>query len=89
MDLKSAWVLSYDNVKEIRCLYDDTGLNARIIDNTYAAHPVGGNSFVGREIVFSNLEELPVPVADHENHVGLSVREFSTFNFYDNEMQIL
>lgn len=78
--LKSPWVLSYDNVGEIRDLYSDPGLNARIIDNTYSAHPIGGNSFVGREVVYSNLKRLPLPLEKNLNHRGLSVRRFEKTN---------
>jgi DNA adenine methylase len=69
------WVLSYDNTPEIIKIYNDRGFNARIIDNTYSAHPIGGNSFVGREVIYSNLRELPLP-EDQLDHVGLSVRRF-------------
>ena len=54
------WVLSYDNAHYIRHLYDRQELNAIIIDNTYSAHPIGGNSFIGREVVYSNLPKLPI-----------------------------
>ena len=74
--LKAPWLLSYDNADEIRDLYNDLGLNARIIDNTYSAHPMGGNSFVGREVVYSNLRQLPLPLKGHSDHVGLSIRHF-------------
>lgn len=76
LTLKSPWILSYDNAAEIRDLYDNFNINTRIIDNTYSAHPVGGNSFVGRELLYSNLKELPKPSKDKSNHVGLSVRKF-------------
>jgi DNA adenine methylase len=76
MTFKSPWVLSYDNAYEIKNLYNGCGLNARIIDNTYSAHPIGGNSFIGREVVYSNLRELPLPFKRQADHVGLSVRRF-------------
>jgi len=72
--LKTPWILSYDNAGEIRLLYDRLGLNARIIDNTYCAHPIGGNSFIGREVLYSNLGQLPFPSESQSDHVGLSVR---------------
>jgi len=72
--LKIPWVLSYDNAREIRTIYDNKGLNARIIDNTYSAHPIGGNSFIGREVVYSNLKYIPVPRDSRLDHVGLSIR---------------
>jgi DNA adenine methylase len=74
--LKSPWVLSYDNADKIRQLYDKLELRARIVDNTYSAHPIGGNSFVGREVIYSNLTKLPQPLRNNSNHIGLSVREF-------------
>jgi DNA adenine methylase len=80
--LQSPWILSYDNAQEVRKLYDDQGFNARIIDNTYSAHPMGGNSFVGREVVYSNLRELPQPLNEESEHSGLSVRNYETHNNY-------
>lgn len=71
---KSPWVLSYDNAKEIKQLYDKAELNARIIDNTYSAHPIGGNSFIGREVAYSNLQKMPFE--EQSDHVGLSVKRF-------------
>ena len=79
VNLKGPWILSYDNACEIRDLYDDNDLNARIIDNTYSAHPMGGNSFVGREVVYSNLKALPLPLSELSNHVGLTVRSMDVF----------
>jgi DNA adenine methylase len=74
MRLQTPWILSYDNAAEIRNLYDNQSLNARIIDNTYSAHPIGGNSFIGREVLYSNLKELPLPVTDLNTHTGLTVK---------------
>ncbi len=76
MTLNSPWVLSYDNAEEIRQLYDNPKLKARIIDNTYSTHPIGGNSFIGREVVYSNLRELPRPLKEPLDHIGLTVRKF-------------
>jgi DNA adenine methylase len=76
LKLKCPWLLSYDNADEIRSLYNNYKLNARIIDNTYSAHPMGGNSFIGREVIYTNLGELPVPLKKTSEHVGLSVRKF-------------
>jgi len=70
------WILSYDNTPEIRKIYDNRDFSARMIDNTYSAHPIGGNSFVGREVIYSNLKELPLPLEDHLDHMGLSVKSF-------------
>ena len=52
---QSPWLLSYDNSPEVRSLYDRLQCQARIIDNTYSAHPAGGNSFIGREVLYSSL----------------------------------
>lgn len=80
-DLKQPWLLSYDNAADIRALYNSPYLNSRVVDNTYSAHPMGGNSFVGRELVYSNMSFLPVPV-ENGNHVGLTVRNFDlVYNF--------
>ena len=73
--LEQPWILSYDNATNIRELYNSVDLNARVIDNTYSAHPMGGNSFVGRELIYSNMSLLPTPV-EHLNHLGLTVRNF-------------
>ena len=78
---KCSWILSYDNAGEIRALYDESNLNARIIDNTYSAHPIGGNSFIGREVVYSNLKLLPLPLTECSNHIGLSVKTIDIINF--------
>jgi DNA adenine methylase len=66
------WMLSYDDASEVRTLYSGTeGIEGRVIDQTYSAHPVGGGSFVGRELFFSN-RPLPVPI-EQRQHVGLTV----------------
>jgi len=78
--LERPWILSYDNASEIRDLYGSYGLNARIIDNTYSAHPLGGNSFIGRELIYSNLPVLPPPARKKAKHVGLSVRKLEKGN---------
>lgn len=74
--LENPWLLSYDNTDEINNLYDSTKLTTRIVDNTYSAHPIGGNSHKGREVLYSNLKLLPLPLDESINHVGLSVRKF-------------
>ena len=65
------WLLSYDNVSEVREIYSNSSFATRIIDNTYAAHPVGGNSYIGRELLFSNCV-LPEPTHSSDQHRGLS-----------------
>ena len=71
---KRPWLLSYDDATEIRSLYQYMSLNARAIDNTYSTHPLGGGSFVGRELVYTNMKKLPAPAKTGEAHVGLSVK---------------
>jgi DNA adenine methylase len=83
-DFEQPWLLSYDNAAGIRDLYSTLTLNARIIDNTYSAHPMGGNSFVGRELIYSNLKHLPMPENEHHNHKGFSVRNFEHFSNFMN-----
>jgi len=57
--LDSPWMLSYDDAPEVRSLYsNDSGIAGVVVDQTYSAHPVGGASFVGRELFFSN-RKLP------------------------------
>lgn len=77
--LQTPWIVSYDNAIEIRNLYDHQNLNARIIDNTYSAHPIGGNSFVGREVLYSNLNQLPLPAENINNYTGLTVKHIDMF----------
>lgn len=73
--LDADWMLSYDDAKEIRQLYE-RHISARVIDNTYSAHPIGGASFIGRELFFSNLKQLPAPKEINDVHVGMSVKSF-------------
>ena len=66
------WMLSYDDAPEIRSLYGDLShIDCRVIDQTYSAHPIGGASFVGRELFFSN-RILPVSESA-TRHRGMSV----------------
>lgn len=74
MELESPWLLSYDNADEVRKLYNRRGLQARVVDNTYSAHPLGGASFIGRELLYSNMDRLPPPDANG-HHVGITVRQ--------------
>ncbi|HEY5580155.1 MAG TPA: DNA adenine methylase [Rhodoferax sp.] len=69
---KVPWMLSYDDVPEIRALYGDlSNVDGRVIDQTYSAHPIGGARFVGRELFFSNR---PLPTDCHVGqHRGMSV----------------
>lgn len=67
------WLLSYDDAPEVRALYDGLDLCARMIDSTYSTHPVGGGSFVGRELLYSNLRCLPAAGAADVEHEGLTV----------------
>lgn len=75
LDLRTPWMLSYDDANEVRALYAQLGgIDGRVIDQTYSAHPVGGASFVGRELFFSN-RTLPgkLPEEAGQKHVGMSV----------------
>lgn len=83
MSFDSPWILSYDNASEIRALYNNSKLNARMIDNTYSAHPMGGNSFIGSEVLYSNFMIFPLPVNELMEHVGLSVRTLDELNVSD------
>lgn len=76
--LKDAWLLSYDDAREIRELYKPLKLTARVIDNTYSAHPMGGSSFIGRELFFSNMKKLPLPHQNGHEHIGMSVKQYRT-----------
>lgn len=73
---KQPWIVSYDNAEMIRNIYSDYYLSARMIDNTYAAHPIGGNSFIGREVVYSNLNDLPLPSKNHEKYTGIAICKY-------------
>ncbi|KAF0223088.1 MAG: DNA adenine [Rhodospirillaceae bacterium] len=73
-DLRDPWLLSYDDSTDVRALYADLSANARVIDNTYSTHPLGGASFIGRELMYTNLKRLPPPDTSDRVHIGLSVR---------------
>ena len=71
-ELDLPWMLSYDDAPEVRNLYDHLeGVHGRVIDQTYSAHPIGGSSFVGRELFFSN-RTLPTTYREAP-HRGMSV----------------
>ncbi|RZL13941.1 MAG: DNA adenine methylase [Pedobacter sp.] len=73
--LSNPWMLSYDDAPEVRELYSNLqGIDGRVIDQTYSAHPVGGASFIGRELFYSN-RQLPITKSANlqKPHVGLSV----------------
>ena len=72
--LQRPWMLSYDDATDIRDLYAGLSLNARVIDNTYSTHPLGGASFVGRELFYTNMKKLPAPAKTGSAHIGLSVK---------------
>lgn len=71
---KRHWLLSYDDAEEVRELYGGVTSKARVIDNTYSTHPLGGCAFIGRELVFTNMRRLPAPAKAGSEHVGLSVK---------------
>jgi len=72
--LKRPWLLSYDDAQEVRDLYEGVSANARVIDNTYSTHPLGGCAFVGRELMFTNMRRLPAASKASAAHVGMSIR---------------
>ncbi|MDX1916245.1 MAG: DNA adenine methylase [Methylophilus sp.] len=78
--LESPWLLSYDDALEIRSLYLSHVSKIRHIDSTYSAHPMGGSSFIGRELIFTNLLRLPSATKNPEIHLGLSIHEFKKKN---------
>lgn len=69
------WLLSYDDAQEVRDLYENVTRKARVIDNTYSTHPLGGCAFVGRELVFTNMKRLPAASKTVKGHIGLSVKQ--------------
>lgn len=73
-ELKKPWLLSYDDAQGVRELYKSVSKNALVVDTTYSTHPLGGNSYVGRELIFTNLIKMPPPDKDDKPHVGLSVK---------------
>ncbi|MCC5610544.1 DNA adenine methylase [Nostoc sp. CHAB 5834] len=73
LTMNAPWVLSYDDVGEVRGLYAHPNLFSRVLDQTYSAHPRGGASSVKKELLFSNLPLLPSP--SEKKHSGVSVRE--------------
>lgn len=68
------WLLSYDDADEVRELYEDVTSKARVIDNTYSTHPLGGCAFVGRELVYTNMGRLPAAAPASAGHVGMTVK---------------
>lgn len=73
-NLRRPWLLSYDDAQEVRDLYEDVTSKARVIDNTYSTHPLGGCSFIGRELAFTNMKRLPAATKSTKGHVGMSVK---------------
>lgn len=74
LGLNRPWLLSYDDAQEVRDLYRGVTSKARVIDNTYSTHPLGGCAFVGRELVFTNMKRLPAAAKTSKPHVGLSIK---------------
>lgn len=68
------WLLSYDDAQEVRDLYEGMAVNARAIDTSYSTHPLGGCSFIGRELMFTNMKKLPAAAKAKDAHVGLTVK---------------
>ena len=75
VSLSTPWILSYDDALEVRELYSGLmGIDGRIVDQTYSTHPMGGASFVGRELVFSNRKFPAIDISEKSKpHVGLSI----------------
>lgn len=71
--LLAPWLLSYDDAPEVRELYGSLALRSRVIDSTYSTHPMGGSSYIGRELFYTNLRCLPAPGPAGAAHVGLTV----------------
>ena len=70
---RTPWLLSYDDAPEVRLLYGNRDhIEARVVDQTYSAHPMGGASFVGRELLFSN-RTFPNVTPTGQQHVGVSI----------------
>ena len=80
ISLQSPWMLSYDDVPEIRKLYHPYHKHAKIIDSTYSTHPMGGASFIGRELFFSNLPLLSSSTKGTKKHIGISIRKYKNDN---------
>ncbi len=73
--LPTPWLLSYDDAPEVRGLYSGLiGIDGRVVDQTYSTHPMGGASYVGRELVFSN-QILPIQEQDaiRRPHTGITI----------------
>lgn len=68
------WLLSYDDAHEVRELYENVTTKARVIDNTYSTHPLGGCAFIGRELVYTNMRRLPAAAPASAGHVGMTVK---------------
>jgi DNA adenine methylase len=60
------WILSYDDSRDVRALYNNLDENVCMIDSAYSAHPVGGNSYIGRELLYTNLGKIPDFVNDSD-----------------------
>ena len=75
VELQTPWLLSYDDAPEVRTLYGHVNnIDSRVVDQTYSTHPMGGASFVGRELVFSN-KTLPGQERDVTSrpHIGITI----------------
>lgn len=73
-DFARPWLLSYDDAQEVRDLYEGITANARVLDTSYSTHPLGGCSFIGRELMFTNMRKLPAAAKANDAHVGLTVK---------------
>lgn len=86
--LKSPWLLSYDDALEVRKLYQYNELRALVVDNTYSTHPLGGSSFIGRELLYSNMNHLPPPDKPTKVHIGITVRSPYEFQSVGDPLRI-
>lgn len=75
--LTDPWILSYDDSIEIRQIYKKHSGYGQLAEMVYSASKTGGNSVIGRELLFSNLPELP---ASGGMHTSRSIRGFIVFS---------
>lgn len=71
------WILSYDDVIEVRRLYKNHKGHAQIVEMIYSASKAGGASVIGREVVLSNLPSLP---SSSSMNVSNRVKGFVVFS---------
>jgi len=67
------WLLSYDDAPEVRELLDGWGISSVQAEIAYSAHPSGGHSFRGRELLYSNLPGLRKLAKQWKGPRGLAI----------------